>query len=164
MRRCRESRLTRINIEHLVFLVEPFSDTRPSVPSYACEDPAMAKDKEPFQSLTGMAEQLADHSMGKAQGAMKNYFGWLQSAMSAAPWGNTDLNKKLLDYAAENSEAVFEFVQKLTKAKNLEDVVLIQTEFMSAQLKSLNEQAKGIGDAYTKTVGAVTKAPFGTST
>jgi hypothetical protein len=61
----------------------------------------MARDKAPFQSLTGMAGELAEHSMEKAQGAMKNYFAWLQSAMSAAPWGNTDLNKKLLDYSAE---------------------------------------------------------------
>jgi hypothetical protein len=45
--------------------------------------------------------------MEKAQGAMKNYFGWPQSAMSAAPWGNTDLNNKLLDYAAENTAAAF---------------------------------------------------------
>jgi hypothetical protein len=45
--------------------------------------------------------------MEKAQGAMKNYFGWLQSAMLAAPWGNTDLNNKLLDYAAENTAAAF---------------------------------------------------------
>jgi len=111
-----------------------------------------------------MAEQLAEHSMDKAQGAMKNYFGWLQSAMSAAPWGNTDLNNKLLDYAAENTAAAFGFVQKLIKAKNLEDVAKIQSEFMSAQLNSLNERAKSIGDAYTKTVGAGTKAPFGTST
>jgi len=124
----------------------------------------MATDKEPFQSLTGMAEQLAEHSMDKAQGAMKNYFGWLQSAMSAAPWGNTDLNNKLLDYAAENTAAAFGFVQKLIKAKNLEDVAKIQSEFMSAQLNSLNEQAKSIGDAHTKTVGAGPKAPFGTST
>lgn len=124
----------------------------------------MAKDKGPFQSLTGIAEQLAEHSMEKAQGAMKNYFGWLQSAMSAAPWGNTDMNKKLLDYAAENTAAAFGFVQKLTKAKNLDDVVKIQTEFMSTQMNSLNEQAKSIGDTYTKTVGAGTKVPPGTST
>jgi hypothetical protein len=124
----------------------------------------MAKDQEPFQSLTGIAEQLAEHSMEKAQGAMKNYYGWLQSAMSATPWGNTDLNNKLLDYAAENTAAAFGFVQKLTKAKNLEDVVKIQTEFMSTQLNSLNEQAKSIGDAYTKTVGTGTRVPFGTST
>jgi hypothetical protein len=120
--------------------------------------------KEPFQSLTGMAEQLAEHSMERAQGAMKNYFGWLQSAMSAAPWGNTDLNKKLLDYAEENTAAAFEFVQKLTRAKNWEDVAKIQSEFMSAQLNSLNEQAKNIGSTYTKTMGAATKMPFGMST
>ena len=124
----------------------------------------MATDKEPFQSLTGIAEQLAEHLMDKAQGAMKNYFGWLQSAMSAAPWGNTDLNNKLLDYAAENTAAVFGFVQKLTQAKNWEEVARIQTKFMSTQLNSLNEQAKSIGDAYTKTAGAGTKVPFGPST
>jgi hypothetical protein len=133
-------------------------------PIYALKDPAMAKDKEPFQSLTGIAEQLAEHSMEKAQGAMKNYFGWLQSAMSAAPWGNTDLNKKLLDYAEENTAAALEFVQKLTRAKNWEEVSKIQTEFMSTQLNSLNEQAKNIGDACAKTVGAATKTPFGMST
>jgi len=124
----------------------------------------MATDKEPFRSLTGMAEQLAEHSMDRAQGAMKNYFGWLQSAMSAAPWGNTDLNKKLLDYTEENTAAALEFVQKLTRAKNWEEVTKIQTEFMSTQLNSLNQQAKKISDAYTKTVGAVTNTPLGMST
>jgi hypothetical protein len=94
---------------------------------------------------------------------MKNYFGWLQSAMSAAPWGNTDLNKKLLDYTEENTAAALEFVQKLTRAKNWE-VARIQTEFMSTQMNSLNEQAKNIGEAFTKTVGSATKAPFGTTT
>jgi hypothetical protein len=128
------------------------------------EDPVVATDKGPFQSLTGIAEQLAEHSMEKAQGAMKNYFGWLQSAMSATPWGNTDLNKKLLDYTEENTAAALEFVQKLTRAKNWEEVTIIQTECMSTQLNSLQEQAKNISDAYTKTVGAATKTPFGTST
>ncbi len=124
----------------------------------------MATDKEPFQSLTGMAEQLAEHSMEKAQGAMKNYFAWLQSAMSAAPWGNADLNRKLLDYSAENTAAAFEFVQKLVRARNWEDVGKIQSEFMSTQLHSLNEQAKSIGETYTKTVVVATKTPFGMST
>jgi hypothetical protein len=124
----------------------------------------MAKDKEPFQSLTGMAEQLAEHSMEKAQGAMKNYFAWLQSAMSAASWGSTDLNKKLLDYSAENTAAAFEFVQKLVRARNWEDVGKIQSEFMSTQLHSLNEQAKSIGETYTKTAVVATKTPSGMST
>ena len=68
--------------------------------------------------------------------------------------------------AGHNDAAVAtgaEFVQKLSQAKNLEDVVKIQTEFMSAQLSSFNEQAKDIGEIYTRTATAM-RTPFGLST
>jgi len=80
--------------------------------------------------------------------------------MSASPWGNTDLNKKLLSYATTNVSAAFGYVQKLSQAKNLEDVVKIQTEFMNAQTNSFNEQAQNIGEICTKTAAAM-RAPFG---
>ena len=83
--------------------------------------------------------------------------------MSDSPWGNTDLNKKLVSYATENVGAAFGYVQKLSQAKNLEDVLKIQTEFMNAQMNSFNEQAKNIGEIYTKTAAAM-RAPFGLST
>jgi hypothetical protein len=41
-------------------------------------------------------------------------------------------------------------VQKLSRAKNFEDVVKIQTEFMQMQMNSFNEQAKILGEIYTK--------------
>jgi hypothetical protein len=123
----------------------------------------MAKDKEPTDSLTGMVKQTAEQTTGRTQEATENYFKWLQTTMSASPWGNTDLNKKLLSYATENVSAAFGFVQKLSQAKNLEDVVKIQTEFMTAQMNSFNEQAKNIGEIYTKTATAM-RAPFGLST
>jgi hypothetical protein len=107
---------------------------------------------------------IFDRYRGTACRAFNGEGSGLFRLAAAAPWGNTDLNNKLLDYAAENTAAAFGFVQKLTRAKNWEDVARIQTEFMSTQLNSLNEQAKSIGDAYTKTVGAGTKTPFGTST
>ena len=45
----------------------------------------------------------------------------------------------------------------------MEDVVKIQTEFMSAQMNSFNEQAKNIGEIYTRTAAAM-RTPFGLST
>ena len=123
----------------------------------------MAKDKESSESLAGMAKQTADQITGRTQEAMENYFSWLQKTMSASPCGNTDLNKRLLNYTTENVSAAFGFVQKLSQAKNLEDIVKIQTEFMSAQMNSLNEQAKSIGEIYTTTAAAM-RAPFGLST
>jgi hypothetical protein len=82
----------------------------------------MAKDKESSESLTGMAKQTAEQITGRTQEAMENYFTWLQTTMSASPWGNTDLNKKLLSYATENVSATFGFLQKFSQAKNMEDV------------------------------------------
>ena len=146
----------------------------------------MAEDKEPLQSLTGFveqtAEQITERTQGKDQepfeslsqtaeqitertkGAMENYFNWFQNAMSALPWGSTNLNRILVNHATQNVTATFAFVQKLSQAKNFQDVVKIQTEFMNAQLNSFNDQAKIIGEIYTNAAAATTKTPFGMST
>jgi hypothetical protein len=100
----------------------------------------------------------------RTQGAIANYFGWLQNAMQASPWGNTDLNKKLMSYATETFTAPLSFAQKLSQAKNLEDVVKIQTEFVRAQTDSFNEHAKEIGEIYTNVATAATKTPLSMST
>ena len=123
----------------------------------------MTKDKEPTEALTAMAKQTAEQITGRTQETTENYLKWLQTTMSAFPWGNTDLNKKLLSYATENVSASFGFVQRLSQARNLEDAVKIQTEFMTAQFNSFNEQAKNIGEIYTKTAAAM-RVPFGPST
>src|SRR6516165_6287197 len=124
---------------------------------------AMAKDKEHTEPLMGMAKQTAEQITGRTQETTENYLKWLQTTMSAFPWGNTDLNKKLLSYATENVSASFGFVQRLSQARNLEDAIKIQTEFMTAQFNSFNEQAKNIGEIYTKTAAAM-RVPFGPST
>ena len=117
------------------------------------------KDQEPFESLSQTAEQITEQT----KGAMENYFNWLQTAMSALPWSNTNLDRILLSHATQNVTATFAFVQKLSQAKNFQDVVKIQTEFMNAQLNSFNDQAKIIGEIYTK-AAAATKTPFSMST
>jgi hypothetical protein len=88
---------------------------------------------------------------------METYFSWLQNAMSASPWSNVDLNKKLLSYATENVTAAVGLVQKLSQAKDVEQVVKIQTEFMSKQLASFNEQTKAMVEICTKVAQDMTK-------
>jgi hypothetical protein len=118
----------------------------------------MAEDKEPFEALTATAEQNAEQITKQT---MENYFGLLQKTMSALPWSDTNLNRILLSHATKNVTATFAFVQKLSQAKNFEDVVKIQTEFMNAQLNSFTDQAKVIGEIYAKaaTVAAKGRSP-----
>ncbi len=94
----------------------------------------MAKDKEPVEAFTAAAEQMAKQT--------QDYFGWLQKSMATLPWSNTNLNRILLSNATQNITATFAVIQKLSQAKNFEDVVKIQTEFMQTQMNSFNEQAK----------------------
>src|SRR5438876_9643530 len=115
----------------------------------------MPNANEPFQ-LAATAEQITKQT----QEVMGNYFGWLQRTISALPWSNTNLNRILLSHATQNVTATFAFVQKLSQAKSFQDVVKIQTEFMNAQLNSFNDQAKIIGEIYTKAATAVAKTPF----
>jgi hypothetical protein len=122
----------------------------------------MAEDG-PFEALRATEEQTAEQITKQTQGAMENYFDWLQKSMSALPWTNTNLDRILLGYATQNVTATFAFVQKLSQAKNFQDVVRIQTEFMNAQLNSFNDQAKIIGEIYTNAATAVAKTPFTTS-
>jgi hypothetical protein len=123
----------------------------------------MAKGKESSESLTGIATQTAEQIAGRTQETMGHYLSWLQNAMSTAPWGNTELTKKFLSYATENISNAFGFVQKLSQAKNVEEVMKIQTEFMTAQFSSFSEQAKNLGEIYTRTATAM-RVPFGLST
>ncbi len=99
-------------------------------------------------SLKGIEQEVQIEE--RTRHAMETYVNWRQNAMSVSPWTNVDLNKKLLGYATENVTSAVGLVEKISHAKTLEDVVKIQTEFVSKQLGSLNEQTKTIMEICTK--------------
>jgi hypothetical protein len=101
---------------------------------------------------------------GSTQEAVTSYFNWLQNTMSASPWANSDLNKKLLSYATESVTAASGLMQQLSGAKNLEDAIKIQTEFVKTQIDTFNQRAKELGEIYTKIATTATKTPSGLST
>jgi len=117
------------------------------------------KDKSSSKDLSAITGQ----TMQQAREAMDNYLNFVQKNMSASPWAVTELNKKVMDYARLNVDSAFGFAQKLTLAKDLQDLVRIQTEFFQTQLKSLTEQARGLSETSTKAVAGTLKSPFNPS-
>lgn len=106
----------------------------------------MANDRNSSEDLNAMTQK----TMQQAREGMENYLNFFQKNMSASPWATTELSKKVTGYAQQNVDSVFGFAQKLTLAKDLQDLVRIQTEFFQTQLKSLTEQAKDIGETAAK--------------
>jgi hypothetical protein len=111
-------------------------------------------DKKRSESLTDIEQEV--QITERTKHAMEDYFRWLQKTMPASAWSNIDLNKKIMSYATENVTAAVELVQKLSQARNLEDVVKIQTDFVSKQLTSFNEQTKAVLEICTKAAKSAT--------
>ncbi len=112
----------------------------------------MAKEKQPFEALSETAEKTVEQSMEKARGAMDNYFSFLRNMCGP------DLTEKMQTYTAQNITASTECVRKLSQAKDLQEVFRIQTEFMQTQFNSFAEQARSLGEAYTKAATDMTKS------
>jgi len=74
--------------------------------------------------------------------------------------GGTELEEKLRSYAEKNIAAANEYVRKLGEAKDFQEVIRIQTEFMQAQFNAFGEQTKSLSEAFTKTITEAVKTPF----
>jgi phasin family protein len=130
----------------------------------------MVKDPKPLDGVNENAQQAVrqmertvEQTMDQTRGAVANYFNFMQKAFSSYPLGGTELSEKLKSYTERNIAAAQEFVHKLSQAKDLQDIIRIQTEFMQAQFEAFGEQTKGLTEAFTKSATSAAKTPFTSS-
>lgn len=114
----------------------------------------MAKDTQPFEEIKANAERAIEQTVAQTRGAVDTYFDFIQKAMASGPLGG-ELGETLKTYTEKNIAATQQFIHNLGQAKDLQDIVRIQTEFMQSQLRTFAEQTKGIGEAFTKTATGV---------
>src|SRR3954467_15336591 len=100
---------------------------------------------------------LAETSMEQARQAFENFVETAQHAVDtmegqaqSARQGAKDLGQKVMGFAERNIATSFEHAQKLMRAKDVEDMLRLQTEYVKAQMQVLSEQAKELGE---KTAG-----------
>jgi hypothetical protein len=122
----------------------------------------MAKDSSPLQNLNVEAKQAIEQTMKQTEGAMNNYFNLLQQTMSTTPWGRTDFSEKLKSFTEQNIAAAHHHLEKLGQAKDFQDFIKIQTEYMQTQFSLFADQAKQLSEAYMKTAAGAFKSPFNT--
>lgn len=81
----------------------------------------------------------------------------VEASSTSVQTGALDLNKKVLALAEQNLTNAFEHAQKLIKAKDPQELLTLQGEFLKAQAASFGEQFRQIGDAAAKTVADITE-------
>jgi len=104
-------------------------------------------------------EQVAAKTFAQTRGAADDYFNLMQKAFSFYPMGGTELAEKMKSYTEQNISAAEDFVRKLSQAKDFQDIIRIQTEYMQTQFSICAEQTRGLTEAFTKAATSAVKPP-----
>nr|WP_255609393.1 phasin [Methylosinus sp. Sm6] len=112
---------------------------------------------EPIFQIPNEVRDFAEKSMEQARKAFEGYAGAAQKAISSLETttssfqtGATDVSAKALGYAEANVNAAFELARKLLHAKDPQEVLTLQTEYVKTQVESIQSQAKELGSALQK--------------
>jgi phasin len=95
-----------------------------------------------------------------------NFIGAAKKATDAAetlPFGAKDAVAKAMSFAENNVNAAFDLAQKLVRAKDVSEVLALQSEFAKSQMVAMQTQAKELGavaqdainSAYPKVIHAI---------
>jgi len=85
----------------------------------------------------------------------------IKNSYSTAVKGAQDYNTKFIEFAQTNTEAAFDFVQKLSGVKSPSDFIELSTEHSRKQLETLTEQTKELA-ALAQKVTLATVEPLKT--
>ena len=107
---------------------------------------------------------VAEQSVEQAKLAFNSYLQAAQEAVStfdqwvkASQVGAQGISKKAMSFAERNVLSAFEFAQKIVQAKDIQELIRMQTEFVQSQIQVLSEQVKDLGETATKAAEIATK-------
>jgi len=96
--------------------------------------------------------QFAEQSVEQAKKAVDGFLTaaqktatTLETQANAAQTGVKDVREKVMSFAEENINTSFEFAQKLVRAKDIQEVMALQQEFLKQQMQQMQSQAKDLG-------------------
>ena len=117
--------------------------------------------KEPFEQFAmpdevrAFVEQSVSQARtafdGIAQAANQAVAQWKGQA-EAARAGASEIAHKSMAFAEVNMSSTFDFAQKLMHAKDPQEVMRLQSEFLSNQMRTLSSQAQDLGQSAAKIV------------
>jgi phasin len=105
----------------------------------------------PFE-IPNELRDFAERSVEQARKAFEGFLSVAQRASGVAgdaastpPSAAKSVSAQVLSYTERNVNAAFDLAQKLVRAKDPQEALALQSEFMRTQLAVLQEQAKELG-------------------
>ena len=125
----------------------------------------MSKDGMPNFEIPTQMRQFAEQSVEQAKKAVDGFLtaahktvAMVEGQANAAQTGAKSMTDKAMGFAEQNIANTFDFAQRLVRAKDPQEVMQLQAEFIKGQIQRLTEQARELGETAGK-VGAEAVRP-----
>jgi phasin len=100
---------------------------------------------------------FAERSVEQARQAFDGFISAAHQAMSAfegqaetARKGARDVTGKAMTFAERNMASAFAFAHDLVRARDLQEVLRLQADYIRRQMETLTEQARELGESTSK--------------
>jgi len=112
----------------------------------------MANSPTPNYQIPAEMRDFAEKSVEQARKAVDSFlsaarrtFDTLESSANTAQASAKDMTQKTLNYAEQNLSAAFDHAQRLVRAKDVQEAVQLQSDFVRSQFAALQSQMRDIG-------------------
>ncbi len=106
----------------------------------------------PSYEIPNDMREFAEKSVDQARKAFEGFVSAAQKAAGQADDTAASMQSnvkvvggKAMSFAEENIRSAFDQAQKLVQAKDVQEVLTLQSDFVKAQMATLQEQAKQLG-------------------
>ncbi len=99
--------------------------------------------KQAFEGFITAAHRTVSTFEGRAETARKDA---------------QDVGQKAMQFAERNIATSFDFAQRLVRARDVDEMLRLQADYVRSQIQTLTEQAKELGEGITRTAGDAAKA------
>jgi phasin len=112
----------------------------------------MATNQTPGYEIPSEMRDFAEKSVEQARKAIDGFLGAAQKTVdtfegsaSTVQTSAKDATRKTFTYAEQNISAAFDLAQKMVRAKDVQEAMQYQAEFVRAQFEAMQAQMKEFG-------------------
>ncbi len=112
----------------------------------------MATNQGQNYEIPAEMRDFAEKSVEQARRAMDGFIGAAQRTVDTFEGSATtvqasarDMTRKTFSYAEQNIQAAFDLAQRMVRAKDVQEAMQIQAEFVRTQFESMQTQMKEFG-------------------
>ena len=95
--------------------------------------------------VPAQVKEVAEKTIDQAERGFSAFIEAANKSVSRIPNPTTDMSLKALSLTEQNMKAAFDHAKKLLQAKDLQEAMQLQAEFLKVQYEAATEQLKEMG-------------------